>query len=42
MAQKGDLLSEQGMEPSAAPAPLFEEQVRAYLVAPSGEGAASR
>ncbi|MCW2935282.1 MAG: hypothetical protein JWM19_6244 [Actinomycetia bacterium] len=27
-----DLLSEQGMEPSAAPAPLFEEQVRAYLV----------
>lgn len=27
-----DLLSEHGMEPSAAPAPLFEEQVRAYTV----------
>ena len=27
-----DLLSERGMEPSAAPAPLFEEEVRAYLV----------
>jgi FkbM family methyltransferase len=27
-----DLLSERGMEPSAEAAPLFEEQVRAYLV----------
>jgi FkbM family methyltransferase len=27
-----DLLSERGMEPSAAPAPLFDEQVRAYVV----------
>ncbi len=27
-----DLLSEGGMEPSAEQAPLFEEQVRAYLV----------
>jgi FkbM family methyltransferase len=27
-----DLLSERGMEPSAAPAPLFEEEVRAYTV----------